>query len=580
MASTQTVLLGSLGPATKRAVSQLYDQRAIKRLWESDASLWSADPDVQATIRQRLGWRQMIEVMARQTDELQALRQEVRGAGIRRVLLLGMGGSGLFAEVCRQIFGVEGDGLELQVLDTTDPTAIRAAHRQGPLKQLLVLVSSKSGTTSETVALSTYFSHAFESAGLSPGKHCIAITDEGTPLAQQAHQSAYRRVLIHGAQTGATVGGRFSALTYFGLVPAALLGVDVDQLLRRAQEALARYGPTGGMESNPAAQLAAVLAAAAQTGRDKLTLLCGPALASFGTWAEQLVAESTGKQDQGIVPIQGEPVQMPSAYHADRVFLELQVEDAYDKTVERHAHALAEVGHPVVRLVWHDRYDLGGEVIRWSVATSIVGVLLGVNPFDEPSVTESKDRTSALLQAYARDGRLAEPSEPIFLDEQVALYGPSPSEVGRSLSMTQCLAAWFQQRRANDYLALLSFLPQTVHLEAGIHALRTHLFRELGLATVVGYGPRYLHSTGQLFKGGADRGLFLMLTADETDDLPIPGEPWSFGVLKRAQALGDFQAMQQRGRRILRVHVRRDLDTALQRLTAAIDEAVARVVRR
>ena len=570
MSASQTLLLGRHADRVQAGWDQLHSQHWIERLWEGDASLWSSDAKTQAIIRNRLGWLRIASVMEQQVEPLRAYAQQVRRVGRTHALLLGMGGSGLFAEVCRNLFGVTADGADLLVLDTTDPTAIRSAQARCPLSRLIVIISSKSGTTTEVSALSRYFYEALRAAGATPGEHCIGITDDGTPLAAQAKQLKFSRIFLHGPQSGADVGGRFSALTYFGLVPAALMGIDVGRLLHSAKEMLARCGAKAPLRENPAAHLGAVLGALAQVGRDKLTFLAASPLASFGIWVEQLVAESTGKSGRGIVPIVGEPLQDVGAYESDRVFVELQLGSQVDSVMERHAAALAEAGHPVVRMVWNDTYDVGGEVTRWSLATVIAGGLLGINPFDEPNVEESKDLTKALLEQLAREGGTPKEEQPTFSHAQVAVYG-APG-VGKPLSLNQCLSEFFQRLRPSDYIALLSFLSRTASRDGALQALRGRIASRSGHATILQFGPRYLHSTGQLYKGGPDAGVFLLFTADEHEDLPIPGEPFTFSVLKQAQALGDFQAMQQRGRRILRMHLRGNVEAAVQKCLSAVDE--------
>ena len=568
--AAQTTSWGRHAGLVRGALERLRAQRVLPRLWERDGSLWSAEPSVQAAIRNRLGWLSIAGVMSQQAEALRHLAQELREAGFTHALLLGMGGSALFPEVCRKTFGVAPSHPDLTVLDTSDPTAIRA-HSRHPLKHLCVIASSKSGTTSETAALAAYFYDLFKQGGLDAGAHCLAITDAGTPLERQAKTLRFRRVFAHGPGTGAEVGGRFSALTYFGLAPAALIGVDVARLLARADAMFRRCSPEAPPEDNPAAELGAALGALAQAGVDKLTLLCAPELAGFGAWVEQLIAENLGKQGKGIVPILGEPVRGPSAYAADRVFIALDLAARPDPELEVAAQALRTAGHPVVRSQWRDPYDVGGEAAKWFVATAITGHLMGINAFDEPNVKESKDRTKALLEQYARERRFPEEA-PACSDVQVEVYGAA--EAAAAGSLAQCLGVFFQRRRPADYVALLSFLPRTEGLDRAAVILRERIAARSGAATMLGFGPRYLHSTGQLYKGGPDGGLFLLLTADERDDLAIPGEPHTFGVLKRAQAVGDFEAMRQRGRRILRLHLRGDLGRAMRHLARALDEAL------
>lgn len=571
MSSLQTVSLGPHTSHVDAAVERLRAQRFLARLWERDASLWTSDGATQAAIRQRLGWLTIVPVMAQRTDAVRHFVEEIRGAGFTRAVLLGMGGSGLFSEVCRHTFGTALGHLDLTVLDTTDPTAIRAYQQRGPLEQLLVIVSSKSGSTSEVAALSKHFYETLKAVDPSPGVRCLAITDGGSPLEAEAKAQRFRHVFVHGAGTGAEVGGRFSALTYFGLVPAALMGVDIARLVRRADGMFRRCQPDTPIRDNPAVQLGTVLGSLAQRGHDKLTLVCAEPLACVGPWLEQLIAESVGKQGRGIAPIDGEPLHSPDWYASDRVFVELQLASRVDETIDRQVGALEEAGFPVIRIRWDDPYDLGGEVAKWCIATAIAGFLCGINPFDEPNVQESKDRTKALLAHYAQAGRFPDEGSPAWSDGELAVYGTTgPGQRG---SLAQCLSDFFTRLRPSDYIALLSFLPRTPALDGAMAGLRRRLGERLGRATMLGFGPRYLHSTGQLYKGGPDAGLFLLFTGDEPEDLPIPGEPFSFGVLKHAQALGDFQAMQERGRRILRIHLRGHLDQTMGALTRALESA-------
>ncbi len=565
MATTQTFSLGTYSDAIRASAERLIAAGWPRRLRQRDPTLWGRDRAVQAQVRGRLGWLDMPARMGAYASEITAAAREAHEAGLRYALLLGMGGSGLFAEVCRETFGAAPGAVDLLVLDSTDPTAITQAERRGPLAHLLLIISSKSGTTSEVAALSRYFYEQLRASGEVPGEHCVVITDSGSPLEAQARSWKCRRLFALGPESGADVGGRFSALTPFGLLPAALLGVEIERLVSSARAMLERCLDPGG--DNPAVQLGACLAELAGAGRDTLTLLCAAPLAGIGTWLEQLIAESTGKEGKGIVPVIGEPFLEPSAYPRDRVFLELQLASAVDPVVRRHVEALARAGHPVIRTQWDDRYDLGGDVVQWSIATAIAGALLGVNPFDEPNVQESKDRTRTLLSGYALHGTFPQEA-PLLEDETLTVYGTLPG--GRPPSLGRCLADFFQERKEGDYVAILSFLPRTSGLDSLVFAIRERISGLTRAATLLSFGPRYLHSIGQLYKGGPDRGLFLLFTAEEPSDLPIPGESYTFGVLKQAQALGDFQAMRERNRRILRVHLGRRPAHGLQRFAESL----------
>ena len=568
-AVSQTIVPDLHATRVQAAVDRLTAQRVIPRLWDKDASLWSPDPAVQRAIRQRLGWLSIVPVMERRLKEIRAVAETIRRAGFTHALLLGMGGSSLFSEVCRFTFGVAPGWLDLAVLDSTDPVAITRATERAPLERTLFIVSSKSGTTTESSALGDHFYEQLRSRkGEQAGQHFVAITDVGTPLEAQAHERRFRQVFAHGPTSGQDVGGRFSALTCFGLVPTALMGLDIRQLLSRAKEMLAACQPSVPLSDHPAAQLGACLSEAAASGRDTVTLLCAPPMARFGLWAEQLIAESTGKIGKGLTPIHGESIRDPAAYSSDRLFVELQLANELDAAVARTVEALAKAGHPVVRLQWRDRYDLGGEVIRWSMAIAIAGGLMQLNPFDEPNVQESKDRTNALLERYAREGAL--PAEqPIMTEQDIAVYADPNMASGGSVA--EAMQGWLRQIRAGEYVALTSFLPRTNALDPVVESLRNRLGEVTGVATMLGYGPRYLHSTGQLHKGGPDRLALLFLTSDDPLDVPIPGKPYTFSVLKQAQALGDYQALQERRRRVLRLHLGRSPEQGLQRLLGLLD---------
>ena len=534
------------------AAARLTQQRVLERLFAKDSTLWSSDAEMQRAIRNRLGWLTILPVMEQRLDEILEFARQVRQAGFTHALLLGMGGSSLFPEVCRWTFGISPGWLDLLILDTTDPSAILAAQRRAPLDRTLFLVSSKSGSTPEVNALCEYFYDQVQAIrGQAAGEQFVAITDVGTSLEALAAQRAFRAVFSHGPTTGQDVGGRFSAVTCFGLVPAALMGIDVRRLLEQEMQMLARCRSDTPAADNPAAQLGLTLHEAYSQGRDKVTLAPSSTLARFSAWAEQLLAESTGKCGQGLVPVDGEPVRSASAYPSDRLFVELQLASKPDEPLARHIEACARAGHPTIRFQWQDVYELGGEAVRWFLATAIAAWAMEINPFDEPNVQESKDRTKEMLARYVTAG--AFPVEPPPIGDHA-----------------DAVTKFLRQAREGDYLALLSFLPRTPEIDQAVDSLRTQLAQRLSIATTLGYGPRYLHSSGQLHKGGSDRGLFLVLTADDPLDVAIPGTPYTFGVLKQAQALGDVQALTAHQRRVLRVHFGAEPLAALRQLTRAI----------
>lgn len=573
MASKQTLCLGMWQSQWDSCLKRLTFQKLSERLWAQDPSLWTQQPTVEASIRNRLGWLSITPLMLGSCSSLENLARELRQDGFTDALLLGMGGSGLFSEVCRSLFGVAPGALELIVLDTTDPTAILTQQRRLSPERFCAIVSSKSGTTIEITALSRYWYERLSSLAKRPGAPFLAITDARTPLESQAKAWNFRRIFVHGKGAGAEVGGRFSALTYFGLVPAALIGVNTQRLLERAQEMFARCGVSVRLEDNPGVQLGAAIGSLGLAGKDKLTLLCSDATAGFSTWVEQLIAESLGKQGKGIIPIHGEKINPHAFYGEDRLFIELQLASAPDRALEEHVAALIRQNHPVIRIRWEDLYDLGGEVAKWELATAVAGAVMEVNPFDEPNVQESKDRTKVLLEQHARSRTWNDEAKEICEEKDIVVYAASLDLAAESLA--QCLGRFFATRQAGDYIAFLSFLPRLRELDEILYTLREQARVDFGLATLLGFGPRYLHSTGQLFKGGSNSGLFVLLTSEEPEDLPIPGEPFTFGILKQAQALGDFQAMRERKRRVLRVHCKGTLLSALKQLKSALEQAGA-----
>jgi RpiB/LacA/LacB family sugar-phosphate isomerase len=558
-----------LGPVSE-ALARLERSQAGRRIWAEDPSLWSDDDAIRASIKNRLGWLTVAGAMRSHLEELRAFSAEIRSDGFTHVVLLGMGGSSLAAETLARTFGQASDapgGLSdaaggasntaggasnspggasnapvLTVLDTTDPGAIRGVVGQLKLSETLFLVSSKSGTTAEMLALYRFFRAELEAQVEHAGRHFVAITDPGTPLERLAADAGFRRTFLNDPR----IGGRYSALSLFGLVPAALIGIDVAGLLERAEAMAARCGATVPVRDNPGLQLGAILGGLAHAGRDKLTLVLSGPIASLGAWLEQLITESTGKQSRGVVVVNEEPRVAASLYGNDRVFVSLALEG--HPRAEDWLNAIEDAGHPLVRLTVADRLDLGVEFFRWELATAAVGTVLGLNPFDEPNVAQAKDATQAALATFKESGGL--PEWPVDRVEDVA----------RTLV----------QARPGDYVALLAYLTPAPETTASLQALRALVIERTRLATTLGYGPRYLHSTGQLHKGGPPTPILLLFTGDDPEDVAIPGESYGFSVLKSAQALGDLATLRAAQRRAFLLRVKGRPPEALRRLTATL----------
>jgi len=547
------------------ALEELREEDVARRLWARDPSLWKSDPAVQNAIRNRLGWLDLPSTMGARLDELRALVREFRKSGFRDAVLLGMGGSSLCPEVLRQVFGTAPGFLRLTVLDTTDPGALRAASRGLNLRRTLFVVSSKSGGTIEVASLFSHFWARIEKGmRAGAGRRFIAITDPGTALETLARERGFRAVF----RAPPDVGGRYSALTFFGLLPAALLGLDLDKFLERADRMARASGPDVPPPANPAVWLGAVFGAAVEAGRDKLTLLTSPELRAFGLWAEQLVAESTGKEGTGLVPAESEPFDPSEVDGRDRLFIHLGLRGAKGASaLEKALRRLEAAGHPVVRLELADRYDLAAEFFRWEAATAVSGQLLGINPFDEPNVAESKANTTRILAQYEAARTL--PEEPPALSAGgLKLWRAGVSSA--AVEIPQALEEFFQAARPGDYVALMAYVTPTKANHEALQRFRRILGEIAGRATTLGYGPRFLHSTGQLHKGGAANGLFLQFTSEDGEDADIPGAAYGFSILKRAQALGDFQALREHGRRVLRLHLSKNVARDLASLSAKL----------
>jgi len=556
----QAFALGETQPAVTARLDEWTREHVGRRLWQKDARLWGGAADT-PELANRLGWLSLHDAAHDQAADMQRLAAEARSEGVRDVVLLGMGGSSLAPEVFQRTFG-NGPGYPaLTVLDSTHPAAVAAVRGRIDPRTTWFLVSSKSGTTLESLSFFRYFWAQVGAAAKAPGRQFIAITDPGTPLEGLARSRGFRRVFAGQAD----VGGRYSALTAFGLVPAALIGLDVERLLDRTWTMAEACSFCVPELSNPGLVLGAALGELAKAGRDKVTFFTSPRLAALPAWLEQLIAESTGKNGGGIVPIADEPLGEPGVYGRDRVFVLVDVDGHPYAAARTIVDRLQAQGHPTMRMQLSDTFDLGQEIFRWEFATAAAGIVLGINPFDQPDVQLAKDLAKQAMSGAVALGSAASGTT-VPADDEAALQA--------------ALRDWVSGARANDYVVLQAYLAPTDATTRLLEEMRVHLRDHLRVATTVGYGPRFLHSTGQLHKGGANNGLFLQLVDEPPGDEPVPETDYTFGQLIRAQALGDAQALVQRGRRVLRVQLGRDAERALKSLTAAIENAFAGVPKK
>ena len=533
------VLPEDLGSRVKRRIAALHEQNAVRRIWDRDPSVWS-----NADESRWLGWLTLPMQDRAEVQQIVEFARGIAAGGVTDVVLLGMGGSSLAPEVMREILGTGAGFPALHVVDSTDPGQLLSVERAIDFRRTMFLVASKSGTTLEVNILKQYFHHrAVQELGeAEAGRHFVLTTDPGSKLEDIAKREGFRAV-FPGVPT---VGGRYSALSNFGLVPAALLGADPVMLLDRARDMAERCASTG--PENSALELGAVLGELALAGRDKPTLIAPPELTSFGAWLEQLVAESLGKAGKGIIPIEGEVPGAPDVYGNDRVFVQLRFAGDSDALGDAAVERLQTAGHPVIRIEWADRYSLGAEFFRWEFATAVAGAVLGVNPFDQPDVEAAKVVTRRLAGEYEKTGTLSDDNPPLRQEDVGALL---------------------DQLRSGDYFAILAFIEMNEAHTNALAGVRGVVRDRWRVATSVGFGPRYLHSTGQAHKGGPNSGVFLVITCDDPADLPVPGQRYSFGTIKRLQARGDLEVLASRSRRVLRVHLK-GVEAGLRALRAMI----------
>lgn len=563
---SQTITPGAIQIGLAELQRRALSERLLERIAAADPSVWSSAPAVQKLVADRLGWLRVASAMQKNIGDLESFAETAFAEGIRDVALLGMGGSSLCPAVFGQIFPrLPGRGKFL-VLDLTAPAAVKRVEDQIDISQCLFVSASKSGKTIETRSHTEYFWEKVTSAvGSKAGERFIAITDKGSALEELARSRGFRRVFLNRSD----IGGRYSALSYFGLVPGALAGVPLPALLESAVSAeIAGFG-SGAV--NSAVELGLFIGGAAAAGRDKLTFMATPKLEPLVPWIEQLIAESTGKDRTGVIPIEGEPLTDADRYGADRAFVFLRL----DGQPEPHARLLVQLvrlGHPVVEMLLADVNQVGGEFFRWELATAVAGWVLGVNPFDEPNVQESKDNTQRVLAGLV-SGSAAANAQSVAPDSAISILSVSPSSISRSGDAKSTLLGWLREAKTCGYISILAFTDDTQETEAALSRLRRILGEQTGSATLRGYGPRYLHSIGQLYKGGPQLGAFLVISTEDPADRRIPGADHSFSMLKMAQAIGDAESLAKRGRPLVHVHLA-NTQSGLESLAGAFESRI------
>jgi transaldolase/glucose-6-phosphate isomerase len=540
----------------------------VKRLWQRDASLWTGTDE-----SNWLGWLDITKEQLAHIDVLKSIAADVKKAKFKHALLLGMGGSSLCPEVLRMTFGKIKGFPELHVLDSTDPAQIKAIEKRVDLKSTLCIVSSKSGSTLEPNIYKQYFFEQVKKkvGEKEVGNRFIAITDPGSKMQQVAEADKFRKVFM-GVPS---IGGRYSAISNFGMVPGAVMGLDIPKSLRITKEMVEACGPDAAADGNPGVILGAILGTAAINGRDKVTIIASPGIHDLGAWLEQLLAESTGKVGKGIIPVDREALAKPAAYGNDRVFAYLRLQTKPYKAQDAAVAALEKAGHPVVRISLPNTYNLGQEFFRWEIATAVAGAIIGINAFNQPDVEASKIETRKLTSEYESTGKL--PAEAPFLEVGgIKLYADEKNTAALSggSTLASVLQAHLARINPGDYFGVLGYITMNDANERALQKMRLAVRDKKRVATVLGFGPRFLHSTGQAYKGGPNSGVFLQITCDDAVDLRVPGQKYTFGVVKAAQARGDFAVLAERGRRALRVHLGKNVTKDLAKLGSALQQAL------
>jgi transaldolase/glucose-6-phosphate isomerase len=569
-------LPGNLAASVKGTLENWKTTDKVKRLWAGDATLWTNQDE-----SKWLGWLneadKPISPESRYSD-YKKLAEDIQKAGFTHAVLLGMGGSSLCVEVFEKTYGKIPGHPQMHVLDSTDPAQVRAVENSIDVSKSVFIVASKSGSTLEPNIFKQYFYDLVTKAvgAADAGKRFIAITDPGSHMQKVAEQDGFRAI-FYGVPS---IGGRYSALSNFGKVPAAIQGVDLSKFLARVDEMVKACGASVPADQNPGAILGAILGTLQTTGRDKVTIFTSAGISDLGAWLEQLLAESTGKEGKGLIPVDRETIGAPEVYGTDRIFAYLRLENSSEAKLDAAVAALEKAGQPVVHIAVGDPYELGEEFYRWEIATAVAGSIIGINPFNQPDVEASKIETRKLTDQYEKVGSL--PAEaPFFEEKGIKLFTDPKNEdalkkaVGSNPTLVSYLRAHLNRLQANDYFALLAYIQRNDAHQDQLQISRLAVRDKKRVATCLGFGPRFLHSTGQAYKGGPNSGVFLQVTCDDAADLKVPGQTYTFGIVKAAQARGDFQVLADRGRRALRVHLGADLAAGLATLQHAIAQALS-----
>jgi glucose-6-phosphate isomerase len=559
--STQEINPGSLKDKVELGYIALDKQHAASRLYDRDALFWKSDAENIKSITSRLGW---LDVPGN-AKELMAFASQIKTEGYKHAVLLGMGGSSLCSEVARQTFGPKNGYPELLVLDNTAPSAILHIQKQLDMGKTLFIAASKSGGTMETISFFKYFYEQLKATGFpEPGRNFVAITDDATPLVKMAEEYHFRKVFVNRGD----IGGRYSVLSDFGLLPMALMGIDIEAMLASTQQMRDSCDQDIPTLDNPGVSLGAMIGTAERNGRNKLTFIMSPSIQAFGYWVEQLIAESTGKEGKGLIPVTGEALGAPDVYGDDRVFVHMYLSADDNKDSVQKLQALEKAGHPIIRICVTDKIALGGEYYRWEVATAIAGAVIGINPFNEPNVAEGKKNTNDILEDRKKTGAFKKPD--LLLRENEILISGSDKvkQLGDKghIPLKDFVQEFIDLIHPGDYISLLCYFEETGSRSEALQGWRMQLRDEVRVATTFAYGPRYLHSTGQLHKGGPPTGAYIILTGDNGGPLPIPGQSFGFDVLNEAQGLGDFRSLSDKGRRVLYIQLGKDIDKGIKDL--------------